>query len=214
MPRRTVLAQPTLDGADVRLRAADRIGHLLLRPAHLRTSSNVSRRLRASSMPKALPGVRRSLRGVLTFGEASGGWAGDLGPRRRRGRRGAVEAGQLLGHVVEEEGDGHVEHAGKVEQAGGADAVDAALILLDLLEGQAERFAKLLLGHAQQGAAQPDAGADMGVDRAWPGVLVGPGGGRRLKHHTTSEHQTAEPEPRSATSAGQGNPSHVSETSQ
>src|SRR5258707_6215593 len=40
----------------------------------------------------------------------------------------------------------------------------AALVFLDLLEGQADRVAELSLAHAEQRAAQPYPAADMDVD--------------------------------------------------
>ena len=68
-------------------------------------------------------------------------------------------------HVVEKERHRHIEDLAELEQARGADAVDAALVFLDLLEGQAEALAEPLLAHAEQGTAQPQALADMDVDR-------------------------------------------------
>ena len=56
--------------------------------------------------------------------------------------------------------------AREIEQPARADPVHAALILLDLLEGQAEGFAKLFLAHAKKRATQPHASADMDIDRA------------------------------------------------
>ena len=75
-------------------------------------------------------------------------------------------ATQFGGHVVEEEADRHVQDAGEVEQPARADPVHAALILLDLLEGQAQGFAKLFLAHAKKRATQPHPRADMDIDRA------------------------------------------------
>ena len=59
--------------------------------------------------------------------------------RARTGRR----------HVLEEIGHRHFEHARKLVQPARPDAVGAALILLHLLEGETERFAKLFLAHAK-----------------------------------------------------------------
>ena len=61
--------------------------------------------------------------------------------------------------------DRHAQDARDVEQAPGADAVDALLVFLDLLKREAEQFAQPLLTHADQHAPQPDAIADLGVDR-------------------------------------------------
>jgi hypothetical protein len=59
-----------------------------------------------------------------------------------------------------------------LEQAAGAHAVRAALVFLNLLEGQARGLAKLFLAHAHKVAAQAQAHADMninGVGRAGSG---------------------------------------------
>ena len=98
-----------------------------------------------------------AVEGFLTVGEA------------------ALTAGRLVRHVVEKERHRHVEHARQIEQARGADAVRAVLVFLDLLEGQADRRGQLGLAEAQQGPPQPDAAADMNVDRA--GLIV-PGASR------------------------------------
>ena len=51
------------------------------------------------------------------------------------------------------------------EQAARPDPVDALLVLLDLLEGQSELLAKLLLAHAEQHAAKAYPAADVHIDR-------------------------------------------------
>src|SRR6185437_7752690 len=60
--------------------------------------------------------------------------------------------------------DRHIEDAAQLVEPAGADAVRAALVFLHLLEGEADRLAELLLAHAETGAAQPHAPADMHVD--------------------------------------------------
>src|SRR3546814_9444447 len=50
----------------------------------------------------------------------------------------------------------------------------SALVLLHLLEGEADRLAELLLAHAEQRPPQPHPAADMNIDRigpAFPAVL-------------------------------------------
>jgi hypothetical protein len=60
---------------------------------------------------------------------------------------------------------GTFENGRNVLQTAGADAVGALFIFLDLLEGDAQRFAQLFLTHAEHGPAKPDPAADMDVDR-------------------------------------------------
>src|SRR6185437_16192293 len=72
-------------------------------------------------------------------------------------------AGQRIGHVIEEEADRHVQHAGQIEQARCSDPIYATLIFLHLLERQAEGFAEPLLAHAQQGPAETDTRANMHI---------------------------------------------------
>ena len=55
--------------------------------------------------------------------------------------------------LLVEELDRHSEDLRKVEQAAGADSVDALLVLLDLLEGEAEVLAEFFLAHTEQHAA-------------------------------------------------------------
>jgi hypothetical protein len=76
--------------------------------------------------------------------------------------------GQAVGHVVEKEADRDVENPRQIEQARRANPIDAAFILLHLLEGQSQSFAKPLLAHAQQGAAEANAGPHMHID--WTGT--------------------------------------------
>jgi hypothetical protein len=54
---------------------------------------------------------------------------------------------------------------GKIVHARCADAVGATLIFLNLLEGQADGFAKTFLGQPKKSATQAHATADMDVDR-------------------------------------------------
>jgi hypothetical protein len=55
----------------------------------------------------------------------------------------------------------------------GADAVGAALVLLHLLEGQAQVVGQTLLADAENLAPHADAGADVQVDRIGGAFLVG-----------------------------------------
>src|SRR3546814_189275 len=77
-----------------------------------------------------------------------------LGPRLRL----LLDAG----HVLEEVGRRHVQDLGELLQAAGADAVQALLVLLDLLEAQADRRPKPLLAEARQRPAGPQPRPDMG----------------------------------------------------
>ena len=99
-------------------------------------------------------------------------------PRRRARRRrrssaspgtGVAAGGRAqrrrLRQVVEEERHRHVQDPAELEQPRRPDPVDAALVFLHLLEGQAEQLAQPLLAHAEQGAPQPQPLADMHIDR-------------------------------------------------
>src|SRR3546814_5572946 len=59
----------------------------------------------------------------------------------RTGRRGACRLASLglRRQLLEEISDRHPQHPGEVEEAAREDAVGAALVLLDLLKGDAER---------------------------------------------------------------------------
>jgi hypothetical protein len=81
-------------------------------------------------------------------------------PLGEAGTRGATD-----GQLFVEELHRHAENLRKVEQAAGTDAIDALLVLLDLLEGEAEMFAEFFLAHPKQHAAQPHPGTDVNVDR-------------------------------------------------
>src|SRR5262249_28794795 len=69
------------------------------------------------------------------------------------------------GHLLEEIRDRNIQHASQIEEAARPNPVGAALVLLHLLKGQANRLPELLLTHPEQGAAEPQAAADMNVDR-------------------------------------------------
>src|SRR5881394_3915046 len=58
----------------------------------------------------------------------------------------------IRGHLVEEIGYRHIEHLGELEETARANAVGAALVLLNLLEGQADRCSEFLLAHAKKSA--------------------------------------------------------------
>ena len=53
----------------------------------------------------------------------------------------------------------------EIEEAAGADPVDALLVLLHLLERQPQMLAKLFLAHAEQHPPQSDPRADMDIHR-------------------------------------------------
>src|SRR5829696_6874997 len=68
-------------------------------------------------------------------------------------------------HLVEEVRNRHVEHLGELVKPARTDAVGAALVLLDLLEGEPDGRPELLLAHSQERAALTHARADMDVYR-------------------------------------------------
>jgi hypothetical protein len=78
--------------------------------------------------------------------------------------RGRCDLGR---HLVEEELDRHVEDLGELIEPARADPVRAALVFLDLLEGQPQGLGQLLLAHPEHGPPQADAGAHMRIDGAW-----------------------------------------------
>ena len=65
------------------------------------------------------------------------------------------------------EADPDTQNPAELIQSARADAVGGALLFLHLLKGDAERGRELLLADPQHGAAQPEPGADMDVDRVW-----------------------------------------------
>src|SRR5258708_11908595 len=90
-------------------------------------------------------------------------------------------AGQRVGrHFVEEIGHRHIQYLGEFEQPARADAVGAALVLLDLLEGQADSGSNLRLTHSEEGATLAHARADVNIYSV------------RLRHASTSLDCSAE----------------------
>src|SRR5688572_3641872 len=74
-------------------------------------------------------------------------------------------AGAAEREALEEARRRHVERHADVVQAAGGDAVDALLVFLHLLKGDAEEIGKPLLAHADFEPAGADALADLSVDR-------------------------------------------------
>ena len=72
------------------------------------------------------------------------------------------------GGFLVEELHRNAQHLCQIEQPAGADAVDALLVFLHLLERQAELLAELLLAHAEQHAPKANAAADVHIDRVRP----------------------------------------------
>jgi hypothetical protein len=72
--------------------------------------------------------------------------------------------------LTDERAHGGLEHLGGPNQHGSRDAVTATFVLLDLLEGEAERFGELGLAETERAPADADARADGDVD--WVGALV------------------------------------------
>src|SRR5690606_12643544 len=68
----------------------------------------------------------------------------------------------------EEIGDRDAQHPGDLPHPAGRDAVDAALVFVRLLVGDADEVGELLLRQTEHDAALADAGADMAVDVLCP----------------------------------------------
>src|SRR5229473_1149455 len=83
--------------------------------------------------------------------------------RRRLGEAGVGRVRRI--EAVVKEPDPDTQYPAEVIQPAGADAVGGALVFLHLLKGEPQRGGELLLAHPLHGAAQPDARADMDVDR-------------------------------------------------
>src|SRR5579862_6220886 len=66
---------------------------------------------------------------------------------------GAVALAARLGQALEEEGDRRLEHLADLEELGGADPVRASLVLLDLLEGDAQFGRQRLLADTHEATA-------------------------------------------------------------
>src|SRR3546814_18632136 len=75
-------------------------------------------------------------------------------------------------HVVEEETHRHVKDLADVPQAGRADPVASALVLLHLLESDIEGIAEPFLAHSQERAPKPEPAADMNIARVVVRYLV------------------------------------------
>src|SRR5258708_31996698 len=98
---------------------------------------------------------------ILLLLERRGGLAEALAAAARH--RPAGE--RIRRHLVEEIRHGHIEHLGELEEAARTDTVGTALVLLDLLEGQADRRPKLLLAHAEKRAPLAHARAYVNINR-------------------------------------------------
>jgi hypothetical protein len=69
--------------------------------------------------------------------------------------------------TIEKERDRHLQYLRDLLKSAGTNAIGALLILLNLLKGEAERVAQLLLTHAQHHPAHAHPAADVLVDRIW-----------------------------------------------
>ena len=67
--------------------------------------------------------------------------------------------------IVEKERDRHDQDPTQFVQSARADAGGAPLVFLHLLIGQADRLTELFLAQPEHVAAQPNAGADLYLDR-------------------------------------------------
>jgi hypothetical protein len=93
------------------------------------------------------------------------------------GRRGHLAALARLLAVLqpfEEDGDGHTEELAQLEQAAGGHAVEAALVLLQLLEGQPQRRGDVALAEPCEHAQFPQALADEHIDLVQAFLLFAP----------------------------------------
>ena len=63
----------------------------------------------------------------------------------------------IVAVAVVEECDGHIERGGDLLETGGADAVDALLVFLNLLKADAQLVAEFRLRDSLLDAPQPDA---------------------------------------------------------
>src|SRR6185437_476602 len=82
----------------------------------------------------------------------------------------ALDFARLVVAVVEE-GDGDIERSGDLLQTSGADAVDALLVFLDLLEAHAKLVAELRLRDLLLDPPQPNALAKLDVRLAGAALL-------------------------------------------
>ena len=76
-----------------------------------------------------------------------------------------IVVGRFLGDLLKEIAHRHVQHVGKLVQPAGDDAVRAALVLLHLLEGDADHAREALLAQPHEHAPLPQALTDVHVDR-------------------------------------------------
>jgi hypothetical protein len=85
---------------------------------------------------------------------------------RHVGRRGCVFVGRpvQVGRTLEEERYWNLQNVGDLLQPARSNAVGALLVFLHLLEGEAERIAKLLLAHCKHQAAHAHPTADVLID--------------------------------------------------
>jgi hypothetical protein len=90
---------------------------------------------------------------------------GDLAVNLWHFRCGNLRPGDLLGHVIEKEQDWHVENRRNLKQPTGAHAVRALFVFLNLLERDANRFAKVVLANSLQMSCEIEATADMLIYR-------------------------------------------------
>ena len=98
-----------------------------------------------------------------------------VGPQQPQAER-AVEKQQAfdlarLAVAVVEECDGHIERGGDLLKTGGADAVDALLVFLNLLEADAKLVAELRLRDPLLDAPQPDSLSQFNVGFAGTALL-------------------------------------------
>src|SRR5215471_618672 len=96
---------------------------------------------------------------ILLLLEGCAGLAEALAPAaRHRTSRQSVRR-----HLVEEVRHRHIENLGELVEPARTDAVGAALVLLNLLEGEPDGCSQLLLAHAEQRATLTHARADMNI---------------------------------------------------
>src|SRR6266404_5553074 len=151
MPSRTVLASKGLEDVSMLWPVIVVSGYAIFG-----TDPEISRfRLRARARPGMMPcfsacQALRAQRSVRPF---------------RQSFAGAVSARDAAGSSLEQERYRHLEYFGDLLDAACSDPVGAFLVLLNLLEGETQSFAKLLLAHAEHDPAHAHTTADIFVNR-------------------------------------------------
>ena len=122
-------------------------------PAKARTRSTIERRTGVGDARKGLVKLK-----ALAAAEKLDG----IAFRRALSETGVGSTGH--GQLLVKELHRDAEDLRQIEQPAGADPVDALLVLLDLLEGEAEMLAEFLLAHPEQHPPQTHPTSDVYID--------------------------------------------------